>query len=137
MTRSSTAEGAALAPSALTRALQVASTLSVLSIVVQGVTAGEILARSRSALVLHATGAIVLHVLTGLTVVAAFLVLRRDGGARWPTAIAAVVFVVGFVQAALGDAGVLAVHVPLALLLLVGAVVVAVSSFSRRRTPQG
>ena len=41
----------------------------------------------------------------------------------WPTGIAVAVFAAGFAQAAFGEAGMLAVHVPLAMLLLVGAVV--------------
>ncbi len=114
-------------------ALRVASTLAVVFIVVQGVTAGEILSRSRTALALHAGGAIVVHVLTGLTVIAAFLVMRQGSAPRWPLVLAVVVFIVGFIQAGLGDAGILAVHVPLAMLLLIGAVIVMVSSFWRAR----
>ena len=135
MTRSSAAEAVASTASATaTRALRVAATLSVLMIVLQGVSAGEILSRNRSAVALHFDGAIVVHVLTGLTALVAILVARRERGPWWPTALAVVVFVVGFVQAALGEAGILAVHVPLAMLLLVGAVTVMLWSFRRTRT---
>ena len=113
----------------VTRALRVVATLSVLMIVLQGVSAGEILSRNRAAEALHFDGAIVVHVLTGLTALVAFLVARRDRGTWWPTVLAVVVFVVGFIQAAIGEAGILAVHVPLAMLLLVGAATVMVWSF--------
>ncbi len=129
------AAGTATATATTTAAwgLRIASALSVVFIVLQGVTAGEILSRSRTALLLHAGGAIVVHVLTGLTVIAAFLVMRQASGPRWPLVLAVVVFIVGFIQAALGDAGILAVHVPLAMLLLIGAVMVMLSSFWRAR----
>ena len=55
----------------------------------------------------------------------------RDRVSWWPTGIAVAVFVVSFAQAAFGDLGLLAVHVPLAMLLLVGAVVVMAWSYAR------
>jgi hypothetical protein len=135
MTRSSPAETTATTAGAgALRALRVLATASVLFIVLQGVTAGEILSRSRMAESLHYYGAFVVHALTALTAVAAFFVMRQRGGPWWPTAVAAVIFVVGFVQAAVGESGILAVHVPLAMLLLVGAVLVMGWSFARART---
>jgi hypothetical protein len=132
MTRSSPAEAAATTAGAgALRALRIVSTVSVLFIVLQGVTAGAILSRSRMAESLHYAGAFVVHALTALTVVAAYLVLRQRRGPWWPTAVAGVVFVGGFVQAAVGEAGILAVHVPLAMLLLIGAVLVMGWSFAR------
>ncbi|HEY0816594.1 MAG TPA: hypothetical protein VGE11_25220 [Pseudonocardia sp.] len=116
------------AAAGLTRALSVVATLSVLMIVLQGVTAGQILSRNRGAEALHFSGAIVVHVLTGLTAVVAILVARRDRDARWPAGLAVVVFIVGFIQAAVGEAGLLAVHVPLAMLLVIGAATVMVWS---------
>jgi hypothetical protein len=47
--------------------------------------------------------------------------------------VAVAVFVAGFAQAAFGEAGILAVHVPLAMLLLVGAVLVMGWSYARLR----
>jgi hypothetical protein len=134
MTHSRAAETVASTASTAKRALQVLATLSVLMIVLQGASAGLLLSRNRSAEALHFNGAIVVHVLTGLTALVAFLVARREGGPWWPTALAVVVFVVGFIQAAIGEAGILAVHVPLAMLLLVAAVVVTMWSF--RRSPR-
>jgi hypothetical protein len=121
------------ASSGTVTALRVTSVLSVLVIVVQGVTAGEILVRSASAEMLHSLGAYGVHVFGGLAAIAAVLVVRATGARPWPWIVAAVVFVVGFVQAALGSGGVMAVHVPLAMVLLVGAVWVAVWSFSGTR----
>lgn len=134
MTRSSAVETAATtAGSGVLQALRVVSTASVLFIVLQGLSAGAILSRSRMAISLHFGGAIVVHVLTGLTAVAAFLLMRQRQTPRWPTAVAAAVFVVGFAQAAIGEAGILAVHVPLAMLLLIGAVMVMGWSFAQTR----
>jgi ammonia channel protein AmtB len=130
MTRSSPVEAPATTAGAL-RALRVVATVSVLFIVLQGVTAGEILSRSRTAESLHYAGAYAVHLFTALTAVAAYLVLRQRQGPRWPTVAAVVIFVIGFVQAAVGEAGILAVHVPLAMLLLVGAVLVMGWSFAR------
>ncbi|GAA1865026.1 hypothetical protein GCM10009836_51650 [Pseudonocardia ailaonensis] len=113
-------------------AVRVLATLSVLCIVCQGITAGALLSPGGGGLAVHQIGAIVLHVLTGLTLIAAFLYRRARGGAWWPVVLAGVVFVVTFLQALAGDNGNLMVHVPLALALLVGAVWVAAWSFARR-----
>jgi hypothetical protein len=129
MTHSHAATESATATSTAAKALRVVSTLAVVFIVLQGVTAGEILSRSKVALSLHFDGAIVVHVFTGLTVIAAFLVMRQGSAPRWPTVLAVIVFIVGFVQAAVGEAGILTIHIPLALLLLVGAVTVMLWSF--------
>jgi hypothetical protein len=45
---------------------------------------------------------------------------RSTRTSLWPAILAAVVFVASFVQAALGQGGTLYIHVPLALLLLLG-----------------
>ena len=117
-------------PGAL-RALRVSATAAVVVIVLQGVTAGEILSRSRIAETLHFGGAFAVHICTGLTALAAFLLARRRRVSWWPTGIAVAVFVVSFAQAEFGDLGLLAVHVPLAMLLLVGSVVVMAWSYAR------
>jgi hypothetical protein len=131
MTRPSPTETATTAGVGALRALRVVATLSVLFIIVQGVTAGEILSRSKVAVSLHYDGAFVVHALTALTAIAAFLVMRQRGGPWWPTVVSLVIFVVTFVQAAVGNAGILSVHVPLAMVLLVGAVLVMGWSFTR------
>ncbi|WP_181784895.1 hypothetical protein [Pseudonocardia pini] len=121
------------APSGLVTALRVTAVLAVLVIVVQGVTAGEILGQSRSAEMLHNLGAYGVHAFTGLAMIAAVLVVRATGARPWPAVLAAVVFVVTFPQAALGSYGVMVVHVPLAMVLLVGSVWVLVWSFTGTR----
>ena len=128
-----THSSAAPATTANSSALRIVATLTVVFIVLQGVTAGGILSRVRVAQSLHFGGAIAVHVLTGLTAVAAFLITRQRQAPWWPTVLAALVFVVGFVQATVGEAGILLVHVPLAMVLLVGAVTVMVWSFTATR----
>ena len=130
MTRSSAAE---TAQPVAQRALRVVATASVVMIVLQGVTAGEILTRSRLAVTLHFGGAFAVHLLTGLTALFAYLVARRQQTSWWPTGVAAAVFATGFAQAAFGKAGILSVHVPLAMLLLVGAVLLMGWSFAPPR----
>ena len=124
---SHTATGRATTPALLT-ALRVVASLTVLALLWQFVTAGPLVEGSQSADT-HATGAIVLHVLSGLTLIVAVLVWR-GGAALWPAVLALVVFVLTFVQAYLGSNGPISVHVPGAMVLTVGAVVVAAWSFT-------
>jgi hypothetical protein len=116
---------------AVTTGLRVVATLAVLFIVFQGVSAGEILSRNRTAESIHYYGAFGVHVFCGLAMIAAFLV-NRVTKVWWPTVLALVVFALGFVQAAVGEAGILAVHVPLAMIVLVGAVWLMVWAFRTR-----
>jgi CHASE2 domain-containing sensor protein len=76
----------------------------------------------------HGVGAIALHATTGLLLLATVLHGRRTQ-VWWPTALAGAVFVSTFVQAALGSAGSITTHVPLALLLTVGTAWLAAWSF--------
>jgi hypothetical protein len=117
------------------RALQVLGVLTLLSLAFQYVTAGQLFPQGGPEEV-HAGGAVALHVLSGLTAVAAVLHWRRSAAAAWPAVLAVVVFVLTFVQAATGGRDTLWVHVPGALVLTVGAVWVAAWSFTRgARTP--
>ncbi|GAA4774594.1 hypothetical protein GCM10023200_03850 [Actinomycetospora chlora] len=113
-------------------ALRVLAVLTVVVLAWQFVTAGSLVgpAGSEDAEDLHATGAIVLHVVSGLAMIAAALVWR-GGAALWPVVVAALVFVLSFVQAYFGGGATLWIHVPGALVLTVGAVLVAAWSFSR------
>ena len=121
-----TATGTAL------RAVQVLAVLSLLNLVCQYVTAGQLLPRpGHTALGIHATGAVVLHVVTALLTIAALFYGRVHRGPWWPAVLAAVVFVLSIVQAYFGDHGVLAVHVPGALVLTVGIVWLTAWSFTR------
>lgn len=118
------------APAVLT-ALRAAAVLTVVSLLVQFLTAGGFVGQQggEGAEAAHSVGAIVLHVLSGLTVVAAALTWRA-GAALWPTVVAALVFVLSFVQAYVGSNGPPSVHIPGAMVLTVGAVLVAAWSFT-------
>lgn len=112
-------------------ALQVMSVLTLLSLAFQFVTAGELLTHHAVSPDMHGGGAIVLHVITGVTMVVAGLHWRKRATIPWPTIVAAAVFVLSFVQAAVGDEHMMWAHVPGSLVLTVGAVWVAAWSFSR------
>jgi hypothetical protein len=114
----------------LRRTLQVGAILTLVSLAFQYVTAGQLFPRGGPE-ELHSGGAIVLHVLSGLTAIAAVLLWRRgDVAVRMPV-LAGVVFVLTFVQAATGGRDTLWIHVPGAMVVTVGAVWVAVWSFGR------
>src|ERR1700710_273854 len=114
----------------LHRTLQAGDVLTVLSVAFQHVTAGQLFPRGGPE-ELHAGGAIVLHVLSGLTALAAVLLWRRGNVAVRMPALAVVVFVLTFVQAATGGRDTLWIHVPGAMVVTVGAVWRAVWAFSR------
>ncbi|PVZ09958.1 hypothetical protein [Actinomycetospora cinnamomea] len=122
------------APAVVT-ALRVLSVLTVVALLFQFLTAGGLVGQSGGggALAAHATGAIVLHVLSGLTMVAAALAWR-GGAALWPLVVAALVFALSFLQAYVGSYGPLLVHIPGAMVLTVGSVLVAAWSFTRGAT---
>jgi len=123
---SRTAGGAA----GILRAVQVTAVLSLLNLVCQYVTAGQLFPRG-GPVAIHATGAVVMHVVTGLLTVAAVLYARALRGPWWPAVLAAVVFVLSFVQAYYGEHTNLAVHVPGAMVLTVGIVWLTAWSFTR------
>ncbi|HEY2206716.1 MAG TPA: hypothetical protein VGH99_19815 [Pseudonocardia sp.] len=102
--------------------LRVFALLSVLNVVLQGVSAGEVLMRNHTALTLHETGAIVIHVLAGITAVLAALIWFSTRRGLWSVVVATLVFIATFVQAAYGHGRTLYIHVPLAMLITVGAV---------------
>src|SRR3954468_13893669 len=112
------------------RFVQATAVLSLLALVWQFATAGRIVSGAQ-ATGIHGAGAVALHVTTGLLAVATLL-HARAGGARWPVVVAVLVFVCTFVQAALGDAGVMTAHVPGALVLTVGTVWLTAWAFRRR-----
>lgn len=104
-----------------TRAVQALAALTLLNLLYQFVTAGQLFPHGGPERA-HALGAVGLHVLSGLTALAVYLRYRVLKGQVWPVVLAAVVFVATFVQAATGGRDSLAVHVPGALVLTVGAV---------------
>jgi hypothetical protein len=115
------------APPSTIRPVQAAAALSLLVLFWQFLSAGRLLA-GEDATGGHGAGAIALHVTTGLLLVAAVLHGRRTR-VWWPAALAAVVFLLTFAQAALGSSGSIATHVPLALVVTMGAVWLAAWSF--------
>jgi hypothetical protein len=115
------------APVSTLRPVQAAAVLSVLVLFWQFLSAGRMLV-GEEATGGHGAGAIALHVTTGLLLAATVLHGRRTR-VWWPPALAAAVFVLTFVQAALGSSGSLTTHVPLALVLTVGVVWLAAWSF--------
>ncbi len=128
-----TAGGRSAAPTGLLRLFQGAAVLSVLVVVLQFVSAGQLLSGTSGAEEVHAAGAIALHVVQGLAVVAAFLLQRATRGRVLPTALALLAFVVGFVQAWTGDHTGLAVHVPGAVITTVVTVWLAAWAFGGAR----
>ena len=106
---------------ALLRVLQVLAALSVLNVLAQFVTAGQLFP-SGGPQELHAAGAIVLHVISGLAAVVAVVLWRQGRASLGLMILAVLVFGYTFVQAAIGGYQTLYVHVPGAM-LLTGAVV--------------
>ena len=127
-------DGAASNATTLLRALRVVAVLAVVNLAWQFATAGQLFPRG-GPVELHEAGALALHVLTGLTAVVAVLHWRATRGPWWPMVLAAVVFVLSFVQAAVGGYATLAVHIPGALVLTVGAVWVAAWACTRPAAP--
>lgn len=105
--------------------IRACATLAVVGIFAQGVSAGEILGGFPEAIGWHAAGAIAVQVLTAITALAAWTWWRAARGAVWPPVMASVEFVASVVQARFGAGVTLTVHVPLALLLMIGACLVA------------
>jgi hypothetical protein len=110
---------------------RVLAVLTVVNLLFQFVTAGELVNRPVNDAFEdpHSAGAIALHVLSGLTMIAAFALWRLRGAALWPAVTALLVFVLSFVQAYVGGRSTLWIHVPGAMILTIGAVAVAVAAF--------
>ncbi|MEJ5943887.1 hypothetical protein WDZ17_01080 [Pseudokineococcus basanitobsidens] len=105
--------------------------LAVLSEAWQFVTAGQLFPGD-GALEAHQAGAVVLHVTSGLTAVAAVLAARRGAAPTWLWLLAVVVFGLTFVQAATGGRSTLWVHVPGAMVVTVGSVWVLATAVGLR-----
>jgi len=118
-------------PTPLLRAFQVGAALVVLNVFYQFVTAGQLFP-SGGPDEAHAAGAIVLHVLSGLTAIAAVLLWRQGRITIRTAVLAVVVFAYSFVQAAIGGYDSLYVHVPGAMLLTAGAVWLLVVALRHR-----
>lgn len=134
MTRSTAAPDAARGSRSVgpLQALRVLAVLATLGMLYQATTAGQILMpTSEDAEEWHGGGAIALHVLTGLLVLAATWYRQKSGGPLWPVVLSAVVFVATFVEASYGHGSSLWIHVPLAVVLTIGVVWITAWSFTR------
>ncbi|WP_329085627.1 hypothetical protein [Streptosporangium sp. NBC_01469] len=89
-----------------------------LVIVLQGLTAGQVLGGATDALSLHGMGSLPVHVLGLVQLVTAVLLWRPGRGPVWPALASLVLFVGGFAQSMTGGGGITVVHVPLALGLI-------------------
>lgn len=116
-----TTSTATAAPTAVVRVLQVSTVLAALNVLLQFITAGRLFPDGGPE-ELHAAGAIVLHVFSGIGALAALWLWRRHGAPLLLPALAVVVFAAGILQAAVGGRSTLWVHVPGAMVLTAGVV---------------
>lgn len=96
-------------------AFKILIALSGVAVLVQAVSAGQLLSGGSSGL--HAAGAGAVHLLQLLTFVAGILVWRPGRGPAWPALASLVAMLLGFVQSAVGGSGAVIVHVPLGMAL--------------------
>jgi hypothetical protein len=125
MTR--TREAAVATPTSTLRPVQAAAALSVLVLLWQFFSAGQLMTGAAGTGG-HGAGAIALHVATALLLLATVLHGRRTR-VWWPAALSGVTFLLTFLQAWLGSAGQVAAHVPVALVVTIGIVWVTAWSF--------
>lgn len=90
---------------------KVVTVLNTLAVLLQAVTAGQLMSGGDAAL--HGMGANAVHLLGLVQLVVAVLLWRPGRGAGWPAVVSAVVLLLGFVQSMLGGTGAVAAHVPL------------------------
>lgn len=118
-------------PAVVVGGVRVAAVLAALSILWQGFSASSVIVSGDPALGPHETGAVVVHVATGLLAVAAAAHWWATRRAVWPAVVSVVIFAATFVEASLGHGRTLWVHVPLALLIMLGVGAVVLWAFSR------
>lgn len=122
-----------LSPATALRALRILSVVAVVNLVWQFVSAGQILAGGHHHepwVTPHGIGATALHVVTGLTALAAGAHWYATRDRPWLAVTSVVVFVLTFVQAYFGDNRTLAIHIPAALVVTAGIATVTVWSFT-------
>ncbi|MEV4804528.1 hypothetical protein AB0K18_31400 [Nonomuraea sp. NPDC049421] len=90
---------------------KVVTVLNTLAVLLQAVTAGQLM--SGGAAGPHGMGASAVHLLGLVQLVVAVLLWRPGRGAGWPAVVGAAVLLLGFVQSMLGGSGAVAAHVPL------------------------
>ncbi|MEV0597450.1 hypothetical protein [Nonomuraea cavernae] len=96
-------------------AFRIVAALSMLSVLGQAVTAGQLMSGVTDAA--HGSGATVVHVLGLAQLVVAVLLWRPGRGAGWPALVSLAVLLLGAVQSMLGGMGQVSLHVPLGLTL--------------------
>lgn len=97
--------------------LRAGVTVLAASVLLQAITAGEFLGGDASWLSAHGTGSTAVHGSSLIAVLGAILIWRPARGPAWPAHVNVVLFVLTFVQSAVGGSGNLAMHVPLAIVL--------------------
>ncbi len=112
--------------------MRAAVTLWATLVFVQPVLAGQFLDGNEELVEVHGMNANVVLVAALAMLVAAVLLWRPGRGAAWPAGASALLVMVSLAQALLGDAGLLAVHVPLGVLLFGSAVGMLSWVWSRR-----
>ncbi|CAM3925261.1 hypothetical protein GCM10009799_49920 [Nocardiopsis rhodophaea] len=110
---------AAAPATSLLWSLRVTVLLHAALLVVEFASAGRILIEDHSALPVHGVGAIAVHAAGGLQILAAVLYWRPGNGPLWPAVASVAAFAAGFVQAYFGSHGILELHVPGAMLLVI------------------
>ncbi len=111
--------------------LRIVAVLSMLTILVQPVTAGLFVTGQVSYLSMHAAGAAFVMLLVVLQLVAAVLLWRPGHGSWTPMLFSVVEFVLVITQMVVGGSRALAVHLPLGVALFGAALLFAVWTFSR------
>ncbi|WP_049567216.1 hypothetical protein [Nonomuraea sp. SBT364] len=96
-------------------AFKAAAVLNAAAVLLQAVTAGQLMEGAGRAL--HGAGAGAVHVLGLALLVTAVLVWRPGRGPIWPAAVSLAVLLLGMVQSMAGGSGAVAVHVPLGMAL--------------------
>ncbi len=129
---SSTTPTAARSSTITLWALRTMAVFAALSVLYQAFSASAVIVAGDAALDAHETGAVVLHVFTGLLAVAAAAQWRATRGPVWPAVLAVVLFAATFLEASLGHKRTLWAHVPLAMLIVGATTTILVWVFWRR-----
>ncbi|MEU6998347.1 hypothetical protein [Nonomuraea sp. NPDC046570] len=111
-------------------AFKVLVTLAAVAVLVQAVTAGQLMSGAAGGA--HGMGSTAVHVLGLLQLIAAVLIWRPGRGPGWPALASLVALLLGFVQSAMGGSGVISVHVPLGMALFGLTVWLTVWAWTRR-----
>ena len=114
----------------LVRGVQAFAALSVLTVLFQFITAGQLFPQGGPAGA-HAAGAIVLHVVSGVAAVLAVIGWRRGQLSLRLTVLAVVVFAYSLLQAAWGGRSSLWIHIPGAMVMAAGVVWLFIATLRR------